>query len=168
MAVHLAWLVAVIALMTCAAMLGLTAEPSPAAVFEALADGTRACKDLRVVYRDGSDELGWTTVRLSGRYARVLREVPGQEPAEFRGVVPKGTCRSIARAALWGKFWKLRSSRSEPGADETKPSMRLRVPGYKKRVAMPGFAVQNASAFAMMRGTLLVVARHLSKDVVRY
>ena len=150
-------------------MLALAASPPDVPeVLQAIDNGDRACSQLRIRYRDGNDTLGSTIVLVGGSYGRVIRQSPDGTVQEFRGRLPKGMCRRLVRKAVAYEVWRTRKVRRQPGDDETRPSLRIGIKGKQIRLSMPGFAVQDRPAFAVLRGQLLVIARALSDGAVLY
>ncbi len=133
-------------------------------------DGVRPCKQLRAVYRDGDERVGTTELRVFGRWARLVRTEPGaDEPAIYKGSVPEKLCRRLLRRATENKLWKARSKRKRAVDDETRPSIALGVKHLGRfRVKMFGFDVQNDTAFATSRATLIYIVRRLSDNEIRW
>ncbi len=139
------------------------------AALTAIHAGERPCADLTAYYRDGNDEVGYTTVRVAKRWARVIREEPDQEKVVYRGRLPRGMCERMVRNALKGELWTSRSKRKTPLEDETRITIRMSVKGAGAFTArMWDFDVQNKAVFAIARAQLLQIARRVSKNVVNY
>ena len=139
------------------------------AALEEIRAGERPCSQLRIRYRDGSDELGWTTITVRAGRIRVERAAPEAEPQSWRGRLRGAWCQRLIRNAVESQLWRARGRRRAALEDETRPELKFGVHDIGRiRVAMFGFEAQDHKPFAVARGQLLILARVLSDGAVLY
>ncbi len=129
-----------------------------------VADGKRHCRELKFHY-------GWTQsknmlgISLTGNHVTIFRQQSGSKPESFYGKLTDTECRSIARAAVTGKLWTVKSDQTRTAPKEAQVMVRMGVNhrhAGQFEVHLYESSVPKAPAFVAVQKRIVEVASRLS------
>ncbi len=134
-----------------------------------VAEARRACKQLEAKYRDGNGLDGWTHVAVGLGGVQVKRTRPGKPDELYEGPLQDAECRAMAKNAVAGKLWTVKSKRDYGVPDETEPEITMGVAGIGSfKVSLWDNDADDVPAFAAARRQLVAIAKRVSGGKVAY